>query len=135
MCRNDASELAIRASKVLWEPRLGVIEIEVVIMNRSSAETVGVRFTGWAALNRDPLEDTVEYTCPHCGTRGTKAARRPRSEYHFTDGFVQDLQGEMSRCAGCKRSLRVSPVVLLHDRDEQRRFNAVFLLDAEISKN
>jgi hypothetical protein len=26
-------------------------------------------------------------------------------------------------------------VVLLHDRDEQRRFNAVFLLDAEISKN
>jgi hypothetical protein len=135
MYRNDASELALHASKVLWEPRLGIIEIEVVVMNRSSAETVGVRFTGWAALNRDPLEDTVEYTCPHCGTRGTKAARRPRSEYHFTDGFVQDLQGEMSRCAGCKRSLRVSPVVLLHDRDEQRRFNAVFLLDAEISKN
>jgi hypothetical protein len=135
MYRNDASELALHASKVLWEPRLGIIEIEVAVMNRSSAETVGVRFTGWAALNRDPLEDTVEYTCPHCGTRGTKAARRPRSEYHFTDGFVQDLQGEMSRCAGCKRSLRVSPVVLLHDRDEQRRFNAVFLLDAEISKN
>jgi hypothetical protein len=135
MYQNDASELAVRASKVIVGTPIGVIEIEVVIMNRSSAETVGVRFTGWAALNRDPLEDTVEYTCPHCGTRGTKAARRPRSEYHFTDGFVQDLQGEMSRCAGCKRSLRVSPVVLLHDRDEQRRFNAVFLLDAEISKN
>jgi hypothetical protein len=104
-------------------------------MHRSSAETVGVRFTGWAALNRDPLEDRVEYTCPHCGIRGTKAARRPRSEYHFTDGFVQDLQGEMSRCAGCKRSLRVSPVVLLHDRDEQRRFNAVFEVSTEISKN
>jgi hypothetical protein len=104
-------------------------------MKGSSAETVGVRLTGWAALNRDPLDDRVEYTCPHCGTHGTKPARRPFSEYHFTDGFIQDLQGEMSRCAGCKRSLRVSPVVLLHDRDEQRRFNAVFLADAEISRN
>ena len=104
-------------------------------MNRTSTETVGVRFTGWAALNRDPLEDTVEYTCPHCGTHGTKQARRPRSEYHFTDGFVQDLQGEMSRCSSCKRSLRVSPVVLVHDRDEERRFNAVFEVDTNISKN
>jgi hypothetical protein len=104
-------------------------------MRGSSTETVGVRFTGWAALNRDPLEDKLEYTCPHCGTHGAKDARRPRSEYHFTDGFVQDLQGEMSRCAGCKRTLRVSPVVLLHDRDEQRRFNAVFLADEEITKN
>ena len=104
-------------------------------MRGSCTETVGVRFTAWAALHRDPLEDRVEYTCPHCGTHGAKDARRPRSEYHFTDGFVQDLQGEMSRCAGCKRSLRVSPVVLLHDRDEQRRFNAVFLADAKVSKN
>jgi len=104
-------------------------------MSRTSTETVGVRFTGWAALHRDPLEDTVEYTCPHCWTKGTKAARRPRSEYHFTDGFVQDLQGEMSRCGGCKRSLRVSPVVLVHDRDEQRRFTAVFQPDTNISKN
>jgi hypothetical protein len=85
-------------------------------MRGSSTETVGVRFTGWAALHRDPLEDRVEYTCPHCGTHGAKDARRPRSEY-------------------CKRSLRVSPVVLLHDRDEQRRFNAVFLADAKVSKN
>ncbi len=104
-------------------------------MNRTSTETVGVRFTGWAALNRDPLEDTVEYVCPHCGTHGTKQARRPRSEYHFTDGFVQDVQGEMSRCAGCKRSLRVSPVVLVHDRNEERRFHAVFEVDTNISKN
>ena len=62
-------------------------------------------------------------------------ARRPRAAYHFTDGFVQDLQGEMSRCGGCKRSLRVSPVVLVHDRDEQRRFTAVFQPDTNISKN
>jgi hypothetical protein len=104
-------------------------------MNRSSVETVGVRYTGWAALNRDPLEDLVEYTCPHCETRGTKAARRPRSAYHFTDGFVQDVQGEMTTCRNCKQSLRVSPVVLLHDQGEQRRFKAVFLPDLEISKN
>jgi hypothetical protein len=104
-------------------------------MNRSSIETVGVRYTGWAALNRDPLQDTVEYTCPHCGAKGAKAARRPRSAYHFTDGFVQDLQGEMSICRNCKQSLRLAPVVLVHDQDERRRFNAVFLADLEVSKN
>jgi hypothetical protein len=104
-------------------------------MGRSSAETLGVRYTGWAALHRDPKEDPVEYTCPHCGTKGVKNARRPLSEYHFTDGFVQDLHGEMTICRGCRRSLRLSPVVLLHDQDEKRRFNAVFSLDPEISKN
>ncbi|HVB59038.1 MAG TPA: hypothetical protein VNE63_21740 [Candidatus Acidoferrales bacterium] len=104
-------------------------------MSRTSTETVGVRYTGWAALNRDPLEDCVEYTCPHCGTQGTKTARRPRSEYHFTDGFVQDLHGEMTACRGCKRSLRLAPVVMIHDRDETRRFKAVFSADLEVSKN
>ena len=103
-------------------------------MSRSS-ETVGVRYTGWAALNRDPLDDRVEYTCPHCGTQGRKAARRPRSEYHFTDGFIQDVQGEMTVCRGCKRSLRLSPVVMLHDQDETRRFRAVFSAVLEVSKN
>ena len=104
-------------------------------MSRISTETVGVRYTGWAALNRDPLEDPVEYTCPHCGTKGTKAARRPRSVYHFTDGFVQDLQGEMAVCHSCRHSLRLSPIVLLHDQDEKRRFDAVFSADLEVSKN
>lgn len=104
-------------------------------MNRTSVETVGVRYTGWAALNRDPQQDVVEYTCPYCGAKGTKTARRPRAAYHFTDGFVQDLQGEACVCRSCKRSLRVAPVVLVHDQDERRRFNAVFLADAHISKN
>lgn len=104
-------------------------------MSRSSIETVGVRYTGWAALNRDPLEDVVEYTCPHCGAKGAKAARRPRSAYHFTDGFLQDLQGEAGTCRECKQPLRLAPVVLVHDRDEQRRFNAVFLADLDLSKN
>ena len=104
-------------------------------MSRSSSETIGVRYTGWAALNRDPLEDPVEYTCPHCGTRGAKAARKPRSEYHFTDGFIQDLQGEMTSCRACRHSLRLSPIVLLHDQDEKRRFYAVFAADLNISVN
>ena len=104
-------------------------------MSRSYVETIGVRYTGWAALKRDPLEDLVEYTCPHCGAHGTKTARRPRSAYHFTDGFVQDLQGEATTCRNCKQSLRVSPVVMLYDQDEQRRFNAVFSADTEVSKN
>jgi hypothetical protein len=103
-------------------------------MSRSSAETIGVRYTGWAALDRDPLEDLVEFNCPHCGAHGAKAARRPRSAYHFTDGFVQDLQGEMSACRNCKQPLRISPVVLVHDQSEQRRFHAVFA-DLEVSKN
>ena len=98
-------------------------------MSRNSLETVGVRYTGWAALNRDPLEDRVEFTCPQCGEKGTKAARRPRAAYHFTDGFVQDLEGEATTCRSCKNSLRVVPVVMLHDQDEKRRFQAVFALD------
>jgi len=100
-----------------------------------SAETVGVRYTGWAALNRDPLDDKVEYTCPHCGTKGAKLARRPLSAYHFTDGFVQDLEGEMSACRNCRRPLRLSPVVLVHDQGERRRFDAVFMADLDVSRN
>jgi hypothetical protein len=104
-------------------------------MNRDSKETVGMRFTGWAALNRDPQDDSVEFTCPECGAHGTKAARRPRASYHFTDGFVQDLQGESTVCRNCKRALRVAPVVLLHDQDEKRRFEAVYQAEISISSN
>lgn len=104
-------------------------------MNRNSLETVGVRYTGWAALDRDPQEDRVEFTCPSCGAQGTKPARRPRSSYHFTDGFVQDLQGEVTTCRNCKHSLRVVPVVLLHDQDEKRRFQAVFAPELTFSNN
>ena len=39
-------------------------------MNRNHLEVVGVRYTGWAALNRDPQEDVVEFVCPHCGHQG-----------------------------------------------------------------
>ncbi len=95
-------------------------------MNRRTIETVGVRYTGWAALDRDPQEDVVEFVCPHCGARGTKWARRARAHYRFTDGFVQDLQGEVTTCRACRNSLRVVPVVMLHDQDEKRRFEAVF---------
>ncbi len=104
-------------------------------MNRQSIETVGVRYTGWAALDRDPQEDVVEFTCPHCGQRGTKSARRARARYHFTDGFLQDLQGEVTTCRACRNSLRVVPVVMLHDQDEKRRFEAVFSGDLVSSPN
>ncbi len=95
-------------------------------MERQYAEVVGVRRTGWAALDRDPQEDSVEYVCPHCGTRGRKNARRERAQYHFTDGFLQDVQGEVANCRSCGQSLRVVPIVMLHDQDETRRFEAVF---------
>jgi hypothetical protein len=104
-------------------------------MPHRSAETVGVRYTGWAALDRDPQDDRVEYACPHCGTLGNKAARRARADYRFTDGFIQDLQGEMTACRGCRRPLRVVPVVLVHDRDEKRRFEAVFSAEPVVSRN
>jgi hypothetical protein len=102
-------------------------------MNRNShsEEIVGVRYTGWAALNRDPQEDVVEFVCPHCGRKGVKPARRERSEYHFTDGFLQDVQGEATTCKACRKSLHVAPVVLVHDRDEKRRFEAIFAGDEE----
>jgi hypothetical protein len=98
-------------------------------MDRRNVETVGVRRTGWAALDRDPQRDTVEYVCPHCGAQGQKNARRERAQYHFTDGFLQDLQGEATHCRACNNSFRVVPVVLLHDQDETRRFEAVFSED------
>ncbi len=85
-------------------------------MDRRNVVTVGVRRTGWAALDRDPQQDTVEFIY----------ARRERTQYHFTDGFLQDLQGEMTQCHSCKQWLRVVPIVMLHDQDETRRFEAVF---------
>ena len=95
-------------------------------MNRRSTETLGVRYTGWAALDRDPQQDVVEFVCPHCGQPGSKAARRGRMQHRFTDGFLQDLQGEVTTCRACRNSLRVVPVVLVYDQDEKRRFEAVF---------
>ena len=104
-------------------------------MNRQSHETIGVRYTGWAALDRDPQEDAVEYVCPQCGHNGFKAARRDRAQYHFTDGFLQDVHGESTTCRNCRASLRVVPVVLVHDLDEKRRFQAVFTADGGHSIN
>ena len=104
-------------------------------MDQNNTETLGVRRTGWAALDRDPQQDKVEYVCPHCGARGAKNARRERAQYHFTDGFLQDLQGEATQCRACNKWLRVVPVVLLHDQDETRRFEAVFSDELAMSRN
>ena len=104
-------------------------------MDRRNLETVGVRRTGWAALDRDPQQDTVEFICPHCGTRDKKNARRERALYHFTDGFLQDLQGEVTQCHSCKQHLRVVPIVMLHDQDETRRFEAVFSDEHLVTSN
>jgi hypothetical protein len=99
-------------------------------MDRHIPEVIGVRRTGWAALDRDPQQDTVEFNCPHCGAQSQKKARRERSEYRFTDGFLQDLQGEGTQCHHCKQSLRIVPIVLLHDQAEMHRFEAIFLEEA-----
>jgi len=94
-------------------------------MERRIPEVVGVRRTGWAALDRDPQLDVIEFVCPHCGADSQKKARRERTEYRFTDGFMQDLQGEGVQCQRCRQSLRVVPVVLLHDQEEVKRFEAM----------
>jgi hypothetical protein len=39
---------------------------------------------------------------------------------------LQDLQGEGVQCQNCKQSMKVVPVVMLHDQDEVKRFEAVF---------
>jgi len=95
-------------------------------MDRHVSEVVGVRRTGWAALDRDPQQDVVEFVCSHCGAKGQKKARRERTEYRFTDGFLQDVQGEGVHCNFCKQSLRVVPVVMVHDQEEVKRFEAIF---------
>jgi len=94
-------------------------------MDRRIPEVVGMRRTGWAALDRDPQLDLIEFICPHCGAQSRKKARRERTEYRFTDGFMQDLQGEGVQCHHCRRSLRIVPVVMLHDQEEVKRFEAM----------
>jgi len=94
-------------------------------MERRIPEVVGVRRTGWAALDRDRQLDFIQFVCPHCGADSQKKARRERTEYRFTDGFMQDLQGEGVQCQRCRQSLRVVPVVLLHDQEEVKRFEAM----------
>jgi hypothetical protein len=94
-------------------------------MERRIPEVVGVRRTGWAALDRDPQLDVIDFICPHCGAKSHKKARRERAEYRFTDGFMQDLHGEGVQCHYCRQSLRVVPVVLLHDQEEVKRFEAM----------
>jgi hypothetical protein len=113
----------LEASAHLYELKVQDRQVE---MRRMEKETLGVRYTGRAALDRDPLEDKLEYVCPFCGVPGAKSARRPRAAYHFTDGFIQDLQGEVCTCRSCRNSFRVVPVVLLHDQGEKRRFREVF---------
>lgn len=102
-------------------------------MKQQSLSTVGVRFTGWAALGRDPQDDRVEFRCPHCAAAGSKPAKRPRSEYRFVDGFLQDEQGETINCRECRKHVLVAPVVLVHNEEEKRRFEAVFLLEPAAS--
>src|SRR5580658_4134659 len=57
-------------------------------MEGRNVETIGVRRTGWAALDRDPQQDKVEFVCPYCGARDEKNARRERALYHFTGGLL-----------------------------------------------
>src|SRR3989442_978543 len=80
-----------------------------------------VRLLRIAGFQPAPLPDPVAI-----GRGGPKWARRDRTRYHFTDGFVQDLEGELTTCRGCRQALRVAPVVMVHDENEKRRFTAVF---------
>src|SRR5262249_44937180 len=98
-----------------------------ISMDRGLPEVVGVRRTGWAALDRDPQQDVVEFVCPHCGAKGQKKARRERAGDHLSPGVFQGLQGEGVRCPAGKRWLGVVPVVMLYDQEETRRFEAFFL--------
>ncbi len=95
-------------------------------MYRQIPEVVGMRLTGWAALDREPQEDVIEFRCHHCGAASQERARRGRTESPITAGFMQDLQGEGLQCHFCRQSLRVVPVVLLHDQEEKRRFEAMW---------
>jgi len=112
-----------------------LLMLGLTVMDQNKIETVGVRLTGWAALDRDPREDRVEFVCPNCGTHGSKSARRARGQYHFSDGFVQDLQGEQTTCRNCGQGLRIVPVVMLHDEYEKQRFAAVFSSEAAVTHN
>ncbi len=105
-------------------------------MQRHSKETIGVRYTGWAALDRDPQEDQVEFVCPHCGP--------VRNEGGATRTGALSFYGRVS--AGHPRrgddlpqlpdvAAHIAPVVMLHDEGEKRRFQAVFAVDPGAGAN
>ncbi len=79
-------------------------------MSRTSLETIGFRYTGWAALNRDPAEDFVEFTCPHCGAKGSQGGpaapvgislqRRLRARFARRDDGLQGMPAFPASFAG-----------------------------------
>ena len=66
-------------------------------MSLHSKEAVGVRYTGWAALDRDPQEDLLEYNCPYCGERGMKSARRTHDQYTLPMGSYRICRAKWRR--------------------------------------
>ena len=101
-------------------------------MVRTRFDTVGVRYTGWAALNRDPQEDLVESCVPTA--ERTEKTRSPAALGLSLHGWLRAGSARRDeRLPQLQAVAHLSPVGLLHDQGEQRRFNAVFLADLEVS--
>jgi len=58
--------------------------------------------------------------------RDQKNARRERTLYHFHGWIFTGLAGRSDAVPRVQAILRVVPIVMLHDQDETRRFEAVF---------
>jgi len=59
-----------------------------------------------------------------------------RTEYKFTDGFLQDLQGEGVSVPFVQAVVANRAGVMLHDQDETRRFySGVFRRAAGFTRN
>ncbi len=95
-------------------------------MSKQSEETVlefAIRHTrSWIATSKTMPWSSFARTA---GSAAIGKATSGRNTTSQTDS-LQDLQGEMASCRNCKTLLHIAPVVMLHDQDEKRRFEAVF---------
>jgi len=93
----------------------------------SFKDAVGVRYTGWAHWTVIRRKISLNTLSRIAVKRGMKSARRTHDQYHFTDGFLQDLQGEMAAWPFLPASVAHRPRRdVAMTRDEKRRFEAVF---------
>jgi len=62
------------------------------------------RNRGWAALTAIRSWTPYNFTCPHSGPPRIRKSPPRATQYHFSDGFNADYQGEVTtQCHSCKR--------------------------------
>ena len=104
-------------------------------MERQVPEVLGIRRTGWAVLGHPRAGGSTfikfgSFLILLGGGREEGAARAVGVSLYGMD-LMQYLQGKQLQCHYCRKSLRVSPVVLLHDQEEKLAIEAMVAEETE----